>query len=134
MSSTIGSNRPNRPNGRVSESVADRISDLLARVDNLRRGSELPTYFTPSAQRRAESIARKDNEMDWSKWSEEEAQRLNSEHQAGWDETLERLANDANEEAAAHEATQEKSWEAACDRMANEFDAEAAGVDRNVSD
>ena len=42
------------------DTVASRIEALLARVDNIRRGSEIDTSFTPANQTKAELIAAAD--------------------------------------------------------------------------
>jgi hypothetical protein len=60
MSSTIENIRPNRPNRRLEESVADRIEALLARCEGVRRGSDLPVLFDARGEAAAQAIAAAD--------------------------------------------------------------------------
>ena len=79
-----------------------------------RDAKPLTRYFTPEAQRRAETSARKDCEMDWKEIAERESAQLQRERDADWDTACERMVDELKAEATEPP----KTWEEICEREA----------------
>lgn len=112
--------------------VDDRIEALLARCDRLQRGSDLHVLFDERGEREARRIADHDSNPgpgaghspqskgstmsnhDWNEVAQEEAARLQREHDAGWDLACERMVD----ELAAESPDAPTTWEEAADRAA----------------
>ncbi len=57
MNTTKESNRPKCPKRPLDERVNDRLEALLARVDGVKRGSDMHVVFDAAGQQHAASVA-----------------------------------------------------------------------------